>query len=258
MTSAFDPDDLGVVDELLAGMDAEDAESLRPVLSELRGLAESEPVLPNRRISSLLTAEAAAPTAQLGTVSARPQPVAPGEAAVQRESEPATVVDLQAARSARRDLPRRRRGRPAMTALIIAITAGAASAGAAAVAQDGFHLWPGSGTAVDGGSTSGHEPSPTSPGSVPAQLAPAAPAQTAAPTPSDTTAPATLAPESSRPASPGAPSAPAPASKAPVVPLPELPLSPPPLAPSTAPTVPQLSPAPTPPSLLPGLLPRLS
>ncbi|WP_169803039.1 hypothetical protein [Sinomonas atrocyanea] len=56
MTSAFDPDDLGVVDELLEGLDAEDAESLRPVLSELRGLAESAPVLPNRRLSSLLAA----------------------------------------------------------------------------------------------------------------------------------------------------------------------------------------------------------
>ncbi|GEB64484.1 hypothetical protein SAT01_19320 [Sinomonas atrocyanea] len=241
MTSAFDPDDLGVVDELLEGLDAEDAESLRPVLSELRGLAESAPVLPNRRLSSLLAAA--------------PQPSAPEQQPeAQHETGPATVVDLESVRSGR-TASRRRRGRPATTALIIAITAGAASAGAAAVAQDGFHLWPNGGTsAVDNGP--GQAPSPAGTGQtpLPARVAPAVPAPSSTTAPGDAQAPATIAPKSTLPASTVTPSAPAPAAGVPGVP--QLPLNPS-LSPSTVPTVPHLAPAPTPPSLLSGLLPKL-
>lgn len=256
MTSAFDPDDLSVVDELLEGLDAEDAESLRPVLAELRGLAESEPVLPNRRLASLLAA-APGPSAAALT-SAHEQPSADEQRPEARhEAAPATVVDLEAVRSTRSP-SRRRRGRPATTALIIAIAAGAASAGAAAAAQGGFHLWPGSTTnAVDNAPSQAPSTAGTGQASLPARVAPAVPAPGSSSAPEGTQAPATVAPASARPASPVTPSAPAPAGSVPAVPLPQLPLSPPSLAPSAVPTMPHLPPAPTPPSLLSGLLPKL-
>jgi hypothetical protein len=251
MTSAFDPDDLGVVDELLEGLDAEDAESLRPVLAELRGLAESAPVLPNRRLSGLL---AAAPQLSAAPQPSAHQPSAPEQRhEAQHEAAPATVVDLEAVRSSRTP-SRRRRGRPATTALIIAITAGAASAGAAAVAQDGFHLWPNGGTSAVDNSSQAPSPAGTGQTPLPARVAPAVPAPSSTPAPSDPQAPATIAPKSTLPASTVTPSAPAPAAGVPGVP--QLPLSPS-LSPSTVPTVPHLAPAPTPPSLLSGLLPKL-
>ena len=60
MTSAPDPDELGVIDEILAGMGSEDAEPLRPVLEDLRSLATAAPVLPNRRLAALLVDDAPA------------------------------------------------------------------------------------------------------------------------------------------------------------------------------------------------------
>lgn len=283
MTSAPDPDDLGVVDELLAGMGTEDAEPLRPVLAELRSLAVAGPVLPNRRLAALLVDDAA-PTAPLavlqGTLTAAAhvghteQPSTPATAALPTsqaaadllastrvlpadEAPDAGVVALDAARrgrvARRQDSPGQRpRGRrPVVTAMVIALAAGAATA-AAAVAQSGIFPGPDSGVTRNMGPATGdprQAPSeaPGRPdGSISPRLAPAEQSPRG-PSPASTAGP-TLGP-SSNPQT----SSPAPAEGGPAVPLPSLPVpSARPAVPTPAPTVPDMLPLPRPTGLLPG------
>ncbi|MDQ4489895.1 hypothetical protein RBS60_06750 [Sinomonas sp. ASV486] len=220
MTSAHDPDETSVVDEILAGMEAGDAHSLRPVLAELRSLAEAGPVPPNRRLAALL-AEA--------------------------ESKPAPVVDLAAARNARTASARSWRRRPVVTAVAVAFAAAAATAGAAAVAQNRVDADGAISSIIS--SVAGHPSTAatTAPGTPPAvetHLAPAAPSQ------DSTTAPASNPPTVARDST-----VPNGRSSASALPLPTLPVDGTSIAPSPAPSSPNLVPLAKPSGILPSAPP---
>ncbi|WP_433875941.1 hypothetical protein [Sinomonas atrocyanea] len=259
MNATQDPDDLLIVDQLLADLDADEADDLRPLLDELRAVAHEGPVPPNRALAALLVDEgdvAGMPTAALPTapVSAVTSPAAAallGHTA----DETADVIDL----SRQRERRAARRRRPLAAAVIIA----AAALGTAAVGVADSSLRGGLGGGVEtiiGTVTGQQNGSPA-----PARTAPAAPAAgTPAVPPSPevqlTTPAATSAARPTATASPTqtttAPSAIQPnlAPSVPAVPLPPgvepsaLPSAP---ADSLLPKVPSL-PLPTSPDLLPG------
>lgn len=167
--------DQRVIDQVLADVEPENADSLRPLLAELRTLAHGEPVAPGPLLETLLLPEqddaAASPTAHAETPAPTPLRLIDGERRTGR--------------------PLRRR-RPLAAAVILAAAIGAGTA-AAAAADEGFRstLNDGIGTIV--GVLGGH----------PAQ-APASPAAPAQPAPVPTTVaqqPGTQGASTSAPAS---------------------------------------------------------
>uniref|UniRef100_UPI0039EE346F hypothetical protein n=1 Tax=Sinomonas sp. G460-2 TaxID=3393464 RepID=UPI0039EE346F len=74
MNPTPDPEDLLVIEQLLADTEPEDAEDLRPLLENLRSFAHAGPVEPSPAVAALLLPEpasgepAAAPTEALTAV----------------------------------------------------------------------------------------------------------------------------------------------------------------------------------------------
>lgn len=261
MTPAADPDNLNGIDELLTDLDSEDAESLKPVLAELRSLADEGPVLPNRRLAALLVDDAQPATAMLPLSQAAADllraDLEDSDEATDDGAARATVVDLATIRGERASSGRSggtssrpgRKRRGVVTAVVVALAA-AGTAGAAAVAQDGL----GGGITSILGGTAPEQPSPhpqptlTTPPAVEPHLAPAVPAPAA--TPSSPAAPASVAPDASKPAT-TAPTA-TPQGGIPAGQLPQLPVAPPSLEPAPSPSVPGLLPLP---GVVPGSMP---
>ncbi|WP_430297044.1 hypothetical protein [Sinomonas sp. B1-1] len=258
MNATQDPDDLLIVDQLLADLAADEAEDLRPLLDELRAVAHEGPVQPNRALAALLVDEgdlAGAPTAALPTapLSAVTSPAAAallGHTA----DETADVVDL----SRERERRAARRRRPVAAAVIIAAAAlGTAAVGVADSSLRGG-LGGGVGTiigTVTGQQTESPAPERTAP-AAPTAGTPAAPpspevqlttpAATSAARPTETPSPTqTAAPSVIHPnLAPSVPTVPLPPGVEPSA-LPSAP------ADSLLPKVPLL-PLPASPDLLPG------
>ncbi|NUP75037.1 MAG: hypothetical protein HOQ07_10375, partial [Sinomonas sp.] len=168
MNPTHDPDDLLVVEELLADTEPEDAAELRPVLEDLRALAHSGPVAPSAAVQALLLPE---------------RVDAPISLDVYRRSAAGS-----ARRSARRPYGRRR---PLAIAVALTAAVGAGTA-AAAVADEGFRSSLNESVSTVVGVLTGH--------GVPTPAAPATPAPTA---PARPAAPPSNAPEPGRSASAG-------------------------------------------------------
>ncbi|WP_422935417.1 hypothetical protein [Sinomonas sp. P47F7] len=163
MNPTPDPEDLLVIEQLLADTEPEDAEDLRPLLEDLRSFAHAGPVEPSPAVAALLLSgpgaaePAAAPTEALTAVHS----VA--------EAGQAKTISLDAVRASRAadQGARRSAGRPARPgrrrslAVALALT-GAIGAGtaAAAAADEGFRSSLNEGVSTVLGVLTGHVPAP--------------------------------------------------------------------------------------------------
>jgi hypothetical protein len=187
MNTTPDADDQRVIDQVLADLDAERADDLRPLLSELRFLAHGAPVEPGPLAALLL-------------------PEDDDGSDVGAEAAPTTVLRAVPGTGPRRPARAARRRRPLAAAAILAAAAVGAGA-AAAAADEGFRSSVNDGISTIVGVLGGHtDPKPPAPASsvTPQGSVPAAPAPgTAAPTTSPSAGQPTPS-EDVRSAAPGA------------------------------------------------------
>lgn len=174
MNAMPDADDQRVVDQVLTDLDAERADDLRPLLTELRSLAHGAPVEPGP-LAALLLPEDDDETGAAGE----------STSAIPTQAAPTTVLRAIPGTGPRRPARATRRRRPLAAAAILAAAAVGAGA-AAAAADEGFRSSVNDGISTIVGVLGGHtDPKPTAPASsvTPQGTVPAAPAPgSAAPT----------------------------------------------------------------------------
>ena len=252
-----DHTDQRVIDQVLTEVDPDSAESLRPLLAELRTLAHGETVEPGPLLEALLLPEETALVSEAHAAVAAP-PTVPVLRVIDGDGPGQTAGLRRPARPARRR-------RPLAAALVLTAAIGAGTA-AAAAADEGFRSTLNDGLnsviRVLGGHAANAPASPATPAPTPAPAAPAergsSPASAPATSPSTAATPhaETPAPSSAATSAPRTTTGASTASPSPKAGLPGLPTQLP--SPNLGVPLPKLPPVPgalpTAPTGLPGSL----